>query len=221
QAFLDPAGGPYQVSTGGFHSGAQDAAELGLGPRGDGHALESLRDAIDKANAPVVGIDVQGCIVEWNRKVAQICGWSKEDVLGKQLVETLVPYDSQDRVVEVLNAALQGSEVDSYELPLLDKAGKLHTLTLNAAMCVGVDGETTGVIGFGQDGSGPPVKNDQEATAAPDRVPQLADGATAPVLLLDSAGCVVGWSQGLAELTGYDQDGRAGACWAAVLPLPG
>ena len=42
-----------------------------------------LKQIIERANAPIFGIDADGLINEWNRKAAEITGFSKEEVTGQ------------------------------------------------------------------------------------------------------------------------------------------
>jgi PAS domain S-box-containing protein len=51
---------------------------------------QELQTFIDTANAPIFGIDAEGLVNEWNNKSAAITGFSKEEVLGKNLVEVRV-----------------------------------------------------------------------------------------------------------------------------------
>ena len=46
-----------------------------------------LQTFIDTANAPIFGIDADGLINEWNFKSASITGFSREEVMGKDLVQ--------------------------------------------------------------------------------------------------------------------------------------
>jgi hypothetical protein len=48
---------------------------------------QELQTFIDTANAPIFGIDDQGQVNEWNNKAADITGFSREEVMGKDLVE--------------------------------------------------------------------------------------------------------------------------------------
>jgi PAS domain S-box-containing protein len=48
---------------------------------------QELQTFIDTANAPIFGIDTNGLVNEWNNKSAEITGFSKAEVLGKNLVE--------------------------------------------------------------------------------------------------------------------------------------
>jgi PAS domain-containing protein len=48
---------------------------------------QELQTFIDTANAPIFGIDARGLINEWNNKAAAITGFSRLEVLGKNLVQ--------------------------------------------------------------------------------------------------------------------------------------
>ena len=50
---------------------------------------QELQTFIDTANAPIFGIDAQGLVNEWNNKAAAITGFSREEVLGKNLVQVI------------------------------------------------------------------------------------------------------------------------------------
>ena len=49
--------------------------------------VQELRTFIDTANAPIFGIDAHGLVNEWNFKSASITGFSREEVMGKNLVQ--------------------------------------------------------------------------------------------------------------------------------------
>ena len=51
---------------------------------------QELQTFIDTANAPIFGIDAHGLVNEWNNKAAAITGFSREEVLGKDLVQVYV-----------------------------------------------------------------------------------------------------------------------------------
>ncbi len=48
---------------------------------------QELQTFIDTANAPIFGIDANGLVNEWNNKSAAITGFSREEVLGRNLVQ--------------------------------------------------------------------------------------------------------------------------------------
>jgi PAS domain-containing protein len=48
---------------------------------------QELQTFIDTANAPIFGIDACGLVNEWNLKSASITGFSRAEVMGKNLVQ--------------------------------------------------------------------------------------------------------------------------------------
>ena len=62
-----------------------------------------LTQLIDTANAPIFGVDTAGLINEWNQQVAQTSGYSKQEVLGQNLVEDYITQDYKQSVQQVLD----------------------------------------------------------------------------------------------------------------------
>ena len=58
--------------------------------RAESLALE-LQAFIDTANAPIFGIDPNGLVNEWNFKTASITGYTRMEVLGRNLVQVRGP----------------------------------------------------------------------------------------------------------------------------------
>ena len=110
-----------------------------------------LRQLIETANAPIIGIDLGGLINEWNQSAEKITGFKKKDVMGKNLVETRITQDYQSAVQDVLDKALQGQATANYEFPLYTKDGERVMFLLNAGPRRDKEGNIVGVLGIGQD----------------------------------------------------------------------
>ncbi|GAB2776571.1 hypothetical protein GCM10027275_19700 [Rhabdobacter roseus] len=62
-------------------------------------------------------------------------GWTAEDVVGKSLVETLVPTDEQEEVQDTLEEGIRGRiKLERREMPLLAKDGSVRTLSINTVL---------------------------------------------------------------------------------------
>ena len=57
----------------------------------------TLRAILDSALDAVIGIDVSGRITDWNPKAESIFGWRKSEVLGRPIVETIIPPKNRGR----------------------------------------------------------------------------------------------------------------------------
>jgi len=73
------------------------------------------------ANAPIIGIDAENCVNEWNQKAVTLTGFSREEAMGKPLVEEFIEPQAQASVQAVLNSALQGQPRDNYQFVLMTK----------------------------------------------------------------------------------------------------
>ncbi|TXD46869.1 PAS domain S-box protein [Polaribacter sp. IC073] len=112
---------------------------------------EELRQFIETANAPIFGIDSEGLVNEWNQTSVEITGYTKNDVLGKDLVQTYITEDYRESVKKVLDDALLGKETANYEFPLFTKDGQRVMVLLNSSTRRDSNGKITGVLGVGQD----------------------------------------------------------------------
>ena len=106
---------------------------------------------VDTANAPIFGIDSGGLVNEWNQASEKITGFTKVEVLGKDLVSEFITDEYKAPVKQVLDNALHGNETANYEFPLYTKTSQRVDVLLNATTRRDVDGVITGVIGVGQD----------------------------------------------------------------------
>jgi PAS domain S-box-containing protein len=112
---------------------------------------KELRQFIETANAPIFGIDDKGRVNEWNQTSEKITGFTKAEVLGKDLVQTYITGDYRESVKKVLDDALLGEETANYEFPLFTKGGARVMVLLNSSTRRDINGETIGVLGVGQD----------------------------------------------------------------------
>jgi len=161
-----------------------------------------LTQLIDTTNAPIFGVDNKGLITEWNQKTTEITGFSKDEVLGKNLVEKYITEDYKDSVKEVLDKALRGEETANYELPLYTKDNKRIIVLLNATTRRDSSGNIIGVVGVGQDITQlDSYRSQVERTAT--ELTQLIDTANAPIFGVNSNGLIIEWKQKTTEITGY------------------
>jgi PAS domain S-box-containing protein len=129
----------------------QDITELAQKRSETESILKELRQFIQTANAPIFGIDSEGLVNEWNQTSEKITGFKKEDVFGKNLVQTYITEDYRESVKKVLDDALIGKETANFEFPLFTKNGQRVMVLLNSSTRRDANGEITGVIGVGQD----------------------------------------------------------------------
>lgn len=71
-----------------------ELAQLESRPAHDAGLEIDWREVIDTCNDAYFAADAAGCVVEWSEKASSLFGWTRSDVLGRPLEETLLPGDS-------------------------------------------------------------------------------------------------------------------------------
>jgi len=163
---------------------------------------KELTQLIDTANAPIFGVNINGDVNEWNQKVEKITGFTKHEVMGRNLVQTLITDKFKQSVQEVLNKAFMGNETSNYEVPLFTKSGQRVMILLNATTRRNPEGKIVGVVGVGQD----ITELDQsrsEMESVSKELTQLIDTANAPIFGVDINGNVNEWNQKVEQITGF------------------
>jgi PAS domain S-box-containing protein len=166
---------------------------------------KDLTQLIDTANAPIFGIDAAGLVTEWNRKAVEITQFSKQEVMGRNLVQEFIAPDYRWAVKQVLDKALTGKETANFEFPLQTKAGNRVEVLLNATSRRSASGDIIGVVGIGQDITGRKQAEEQLTRVAKD-LTQLIDTANAPIFGIDANGLVNEWNQKAATITEYKRE---------------
>jgi len=138
-----------------FRSGmvitAVDVTELVAAKRGADAIAAELRAIINTANAPIFGITKDGLINEWNDKAAVITGFSREEVMGRDLILDFITEEHRDAVRDVFESALRGMQTADFEFPLFTKDGEVLDILLNTTPRRDETGDIVGVVSVGQD----------------------------------------------------------------------
>ncbi len=110
---------------------------------------ERFRELFENANDVIFLHDIQGKILEVNRAAEQLTGYSRTEVLGKN-VDQLIAPEARDMVLDIVRAHLGGSAPQHYELPVISKNGKLRFLEVSTRM-IYRRGHPVAIQGIGRD----------------------------------------------------------------------
>jgi PAS domain S-box-containing protein len=108
-----------------------------------------LEDLLEKANALILVANQDKRVVVFNRALTELTGFSKEEVLGKDVL-SFIPESEHLRVGSILAAAMQGESANTFETRLRSRAGEVRVAFATSTMLT-PQGEVEGVIAIGQD----------------------------------------------------------------------
>jgi len=164
---------------------------------------------IETASAPIFGLNVDGQVTVWNRKAAELSGFTAEEMMHRPLVEEFITVEYRASVQDVLNKACQGVETDNFEFPLVTKDGKRINILLNATTRRDVAGGVTGVVGVGLD-----ITNLRQSMKLmgliADDLTHLIDTANVPIFGINTDFLITEWNQKAADISGWQKNETAG-----------
>ena len=163
---------------------------------------QELQTFIDTANAPIFGVDARGLVNEWNNKAAEITKFSREEVLGKDLVEVYISLDYRASVRQVLLNALQGQVTANFEFPLNTKDYRCVEVLLNATPRTDASGQVVGMLGVGQDIT-ERKQVEAEKTRIASELQTFIDTTNALIFGVDLDGLVNEWNNKAEQITGF------------------
>lgn len=99
----------------------------------------------------VLVLDAEARIVSFNRYMEEVCGYTLEEVKGKDWFETFLPVRDHERIRKVFADAADGARVQGNVNPILTKDGQEREIEWFATTLRDAEGKITGVLSAGRD----------------------------------------------------------------------
>jgi len=125
---------------------ARKQAELSIGEQRD--FSESL---IETAQAIILVLDTQGCIVRFNPYMEKLSGYALDEVKGKDWFETFIQPQNGHTVKSVFHQAVTGTHTSGNINPIIAKDGRAIIVEWYDNTLKDKDGRTKGILAIGYD----------------------------------------------------------------------
>ena len=83
---------------------------------------------LESAQDPFFAVDLQGRVIEWNGRAESLFGWTREEILGKRMADTLVPPRFAGTIDRALEAFTQTNRFELLHAPferiMIDRLGR-------------------------------------------------------------------------------------------------
>ena len=202
QAYYAPLGRWLQVtaypSTEGLSIVAQDVSDRVRAQE----ATERLAAIVASSVDAIIGKQLDGTIVSWNRGAEEIFGYTAEEIVGRPIY-TLVPPELHDSEREILKRVRRGEPVAFSETERIRKDGERITISLSVSPIRDEAGRVVGVSSIKRD-----ITSERRTrallaaeTLRSRELTQVVDLAQAFVRDLD--GRISYWSTGAVRLYGW------------------
>ena len=92
-------------------------------------AMRQLAAIVESSDDAIIGKDLNGSILSWNRAAERIYGYTADEVIGRS-VSILVPPGQSDELAGILNRLKRREEIDELESQRLRKDGTVIDVSL-------------------------------------------------------------------------------------------
>ncbi len=105
-----------------------------------------LRNLMNNANIPIIGIDKHKKISEWNTAAQDLFAYKKVDVAGKDFSKLLAPKTEIEKLDKIIQAAFNGNEINNYKCTLKTHLNKYLKTLLNVTVKYDYYGNIKGIM---------------------------------------------------------------------------
>jgi PAS domain S-box-containing protein len=163
----------------------------------------------------IIGMDDNGVVLEFNEPAERLFGYRREDVLGRELADLIVPPDLRDRHRDGLRRYLETGEgrvIDRrVELPAMHSDGSLISVELTVTRIEATDPPI--FTGFVRD-----LSDRAEAERVRQHLAEVVRGTQDAVITKDLQGFVTSWNPAAERLYGYSAEEAIGRHISFLVP---
>jgi PAS domain S-box-containing protein len=180
------------------------------------HASEQFKSALlTSALDCVVGMSHEGKVIEFNEAAEQLFGYSRDEALGEELAELIIPEHLRERHREGLRRYLETGEKvvlgQRIELPAHCRDGRVIPVELTVTRIA--DSEPPLFTGFLRD-----ISDRSEVERVRHHLAEVVRGTQDAVLSKDLNGNITSWNLGAEALYGYTEEEAIGTHISFIVP---
>jgi len=153
----------------------------------------------------VLVLDKEARIVRFNRYMEQVCGYTMEEMRGRDWFESFVPPRDRTRIRELFGDAVGGERIVGNVNPILTKDGSERDIEWFATTLRDAEGNITGVLSAGRDVTEQRrVRQDLRQREA--QFQSLVRAVVDPIVACDVEGTVLACNPAIERVFGWEPE---------------
>ncbi len=109
-----------------------------------------LASIVQSSEDAIIGKDLDGRIVSWNKGAERIYGYTAEEVLGKP-ISILMPSGRAEELAQIMARLKRGEAIPAHEADRMAKGGKRLSVSVSISPLRDADGRVTGASAIARD----------------------------------------------------------------------
>jgi PAS domain S-box-containing protein len=184
------------------------AIQQGRRHRGE-HYLRTLVDASDDA---IIGHDLHGTILSWNKGAEKIFGYNADEIL-QQSVSVLIPPGHPNEFPAIMIRLERGEPIEKYETTRIHKDGHLIDVSVTISPVKNKSGVIVGASVIARD-----ITEHWEAQNTILGLRALVDACDDAIIGKTMDGTIISWNKGAEKIYGYKTKEILGRPISVLMP---
>ena len=145
-----------------------------------------LAAIVESSDDAIIGKDLDGVIVTWNRGAERLYGYTAQEIIGRS-ISVLIPEGQLDEFPTVLGRVQAGQRVEPYDTVRRAKDGHLVDVSLTVSPIKDATGQVVGASAIARDIT-PRKRSDAALRASEARWRSIIDSAVDGIIVIDATG---------------------------------
>jgi len=186
--------------------------------RPDDEATRILAAIVEASHDAIIGKDLTGTILTWNRSAERIYGYSANDMIGRS-IQAIIPEDRLDEFEAILRQVAAGSQVEPFDTVRVTKDGRRIDVSLTVSPIHDATGRVVGASALARDVTAA-HRAQRELRDSEARWRAIVDAAEDAIVVIDARGLIESFNPSAERLFGYHASEVAGRNVSMLMPEP-
>jgi two-component system sensor kinase FixL len=181
-------------------------------------ASRILAAIVESSDDAIIGKDLDGRILTWNRGAEGLYGYTADEVTGRS-IELLFPEDRLDELDEILARSRSGQRVQHHETVRRRKDGQLVDISLTVSPISDATGRIVGASTIARDITAR-KRAELALRASEQRWRSVVESAVDGIVVIDARGRIEAFNPAVERLFGYTEAELLGRNVSVLMPPP-
>ncbi|MGE5097527.1 MAG: PAS domain S-box protein [Betaproteobacteria bacterium] len=192
--------------------GASKIARDVTGAREGERALSQLAAIVESSDDAIIGKDLAGLVISWNRAAEKLYGYVAAEMLGTS-ADVIVPAGMEGEEGRILETVSRGVRVEHYETLRRAKDGRLVEVSLTVSPIRDAAGRIIGASKVARE-----IGSQRRAQRAQAMLAAIVESTDDAIISKDLKGIVTSWNPAAERLYGYTADEIVGQPILRLIP---